>query len=61
MIIDATTLFQKRKAAILSLKRTLPKGRKARTYEDELEVQRAVKAVDVEKDKLIKEMKDVRI
>ncbi len=58
MIVNAVELFKKKKAAILSQKRTLPKGRKHRTYEDEVEVQRAVKAVDVEKHKLILEMKN---
>lgn len=59
MIIDAVGLFKKRKAAILLQKRKPPKGRKLRAYEDELEVQRAVKAVEVEKQK-VREAQNVR-
>lgn len=59
MIIDAVELFKKRKAAILLQRRKPPKGRKTRTYEDELEVQRAVKAVEVEKQRL-REIQNVR-
>ena len=58
MIIDAQELFKKKKAAILLLKRTLPEKRKVRDYQDEAEVQRAVKAVAVEKQRIM-EMKNV--
>lgn len=59
MIIDARELFKLKKAADLLSKRRLPKFRKYRTYEDEIAVQKAVRAVSVEKDKLIMEMKNV--
>ena len=58
MIIDAQGLFKKKKAAILLSKRTLPEKRKVRDYQDEVEVQRAVKAVAVEKQRIM-EMKNV--
>ena len=58
MIIDAQELFKKKKAAILLSKRTLPEKRKVRDYQDEVEVQRAVKAVAVEKQRIM-EMKNV--
>lgn len=51
-VIDAAALFQAKRRADEAVKRKLVKNRSKREYEDEVEVQRDVRAVGVEKDKL---------